>query len=321
MGSRAHYVVVTADGWELYYSHWGATTILRDLVWSPEIALAFIRSQAACSRDDWMDDVWCEAAALVDVHRRKLLVFGGERELAERRLWLGLMERTWANWGIRWADEGLGEVVDYLGVDRATVRGRRVPERVELGWDVLDGVDWSIAVVSLHTGGVLRVHQSPNSIDELLMVGPRLLELASDPHPAITLSSMPTGGAHIDLDRRSLLWWSEACVMDMPEAVARAWSDFAVTFTGHQYELQLAVVAGLVTVAAPGREETRSTLVEHLLSANETDSAALKAHLREELGPTVEFSPDFDLHALFRLPAEQRREILERALADMEGTS
>jgi hypothetical protein len=62
VGHRAHYVLVRNGSWELYYSQWGASGLAFDLAPAPVSVTRFIEEQVR--RDNWMDDCWCEGAAL-----------------------------------------------------------------------------------------------------------------------------------------------------------------------------------------------------------------------------------------------------------------
>ena len=46
MGHRANLVIVTENGYELYYDHWLANTLPFQVFWGPEHALKLIRLQA-----------------------------------------------------------------------------------------------------------------------------------------------------------------------------------------------------------------------------------------------------------------------------------
>ena len=92
MGHRANLIVVRAGGYDLYYSHWAANTLPRDLFWGPAHALAFARAQRPA--DDWLDDVWAEGGAVIDPGARVLRLFGGEdlaSDVPLRRLYLRLL--------------------------------------------------------------------------------------------------------------------------------------------------------------------------------------------------------------------------------------
>ena len=45
MGQRANLIIVQYGQYKLFYSHWAANTLTRDLFWSPEFATAFIQMQ------------------------------------------------------------------------------------------------------------------------------------------------------------------------------------------------------------------------------------------------------------------------------------
>jgi hypothetical protein len=63
MGQRANLVIVRPDGYELFYSHWCANTLPRDLFWGPEHAERFIRMQRPAGHDEWLDTIWAEGGA------------------------------------------------------------------------------------------------------------------------------------------------------------------------------------------------------------------------------------------------------------------
>jgi hypothetical protein len=57
--------------YQLFYSHWCANTLPRDLFWGPNHAAAFIRIQRAVDEDTgWLDEVWAEGGALLDFDRK-----------------------------------------------------------------------------------------------------------------------------------------------------------------------------------------------------------------------------------------------------------
>ncbi len=129
MGQRANLIVVGEADYELYYSHWRANMLNRDLFWGPKHALAFIRPQRSrADGADWLDDVWAEGGALMDPGRCLLLWWGGEDVLHEvplRRLQLELMANPWQGWDVRWAHEGIADLADHVGVPRAQVLSPR----------------------------------------------------------------------------------------------------------------------------------------------------------------------------------------------------
>jgi hypothetical protein len=116
MGSRANFVIADRDGWRLRYSHWAASGIASIVAPGPSAALRFIDAQAD---GEWLDDVWAEGGALVDVTRRVLLFWGGDLtdELPVRRAFMRVLALTWPGWTVRWATDGLGDLAAHVGLD------------------------------------------------------------------------------------------------------------------------------------------------------------------------------------------------------------
>ncbi|HJW92891.1 MAG TPA: hypothetical protein VJ901_04675 [Thermoanaerobaculia bacterium] len=110
MGQRANLIVIEHGQRTVYYDHWCANRLDDELFWGPEEALHFIRQREPAGDGGWLDEVWCEGAALLDLDRRDLLFFGGEDVLYDvrlRRVHLDLLRRQWDGWTVRWAPEGL----------------------------------------------------------------------------------------------------------------------------------------------------------------------------------------------------------------------
>jgi len=69
----------------------------------------------------WTDDV-CDGGALIDADRQVLLFFTTRALPAYRTAMLDGYRRVWAGWQVMWADAGLVELAQYVGVDPAAVR-------------------------------------------------------------------------------------------------------------------------------------------------------------------------------------------------------
>src|SRR5437868_3224543 len=99
MGQRANLVIVESGGYSLFYSHWRANTLARDLFWGQSYAEAFIRAQQRVNDGSWLNDVWAEGGVVLDHDARTLLFFGGEDiyyEVPLRRVYLRLMQIVWS---------------------------------------------------------------------------------------------------------------------------------------------------------------------------------------------------------------------------------
>jgi len=101
-----------------------SVTLTRDLFWGAEHALAFIRVQRPVDDAGWLDDVWAEGGAVLDLDRKHFLLYGGEDVLNDvplRRVYLEWLGRVWNGWTVRWACEGIADLADYVGYPRDKV--------------------------------------------------------------------------------------------------------------------------------------------------------------------------------------------------------
>ena len=58
MGQRANLILVERGRPVVYYTHWRANTLPRDLFWGPRYALPFFRSQRLIEDGTLLDEVW-----------------------------------------------------------------------------------------------------------------------------------------------------------------------------------------------------------------------------------------------------------------------
>ncbi|MCO5999037.1 hypothetical protein [Actinoallomurus rhizosphaericola] len=114
MGSRAHYVVKAGGSWERRYTQWGGDAMELDLLAGPEAATRFAQGQR--TEDRWLDEMDCEAAALIDHDEHRLLWYSHcYEDVAYRAAVLAVMAQTWPGWRIDWAYGGLYDILDTLG--------------------------------------------------------------------------------------------------------------------------------------------------------------------------------------------------------------
>ncbi len=104
MGQRANLIIVREGGYDLYYSHWAANRLDKDLFWGPAHALAFARASAKHGRRCGMArEKWAEGGAVLHTVRSRLVWSGGEDALYDvgrRRILLRLMGRVWRGWSV-----------------------------------------------------------------------------------------------------------------------------------------------------------------------------------------------------------------------------
>ncbi|NQT16544.1 MAG: hypothetical protein HQ582_27540 [Planctomycetes bacterium] len=327
MGQRANLVIVENRQYHLYYSHWCANTITRNLFWGPDHAIRFIRIQREEDESGWLDDIWAEGGAVVDLDKRVLLLYGGEDLLYEvplRRVYLEMLRRAWSPWEVRWAHEGIADMADYVGYPRAKVLSNRSrpiapvisPREPCYGRD-------TIATFRL-PDGALRVYPLAAWVESYLLTGPDLMAQCDHSTDAGSLplddwipDDFPRGGFHVDLAARALEYWKAADAPGLLERLRAMWTDWSVTWHRDRFEAQVEATDHKLRLPIPSaeqlRERTRAMLlqdygrggVETIRAVAEEDRKAAKE---------VEINQRALRDDRLELPMPERQRIVEIAL-------
>lgn len=326
MGQRANLIVVREGQYDLRYSHWAANTLPRDLFWGPRHAIAFAVAQSAAGTE-WLNDVWAEGGAVIDLDRRVFRLFGGEDlryDVPLRRLYLALLGIVWQGWDVGWAHEGIAELADYVGHPREKVITAGHERTTTPDLQPPRQADWVDVVASVRlVDGSLRLFPLAGETEGYyLMMGPRLASAATSRPGMRRLSlaewpsTFPTAGFHLDLGAKRLFYWT---ARDQPGVISRVairWPGWAVSWLHDRYEDQLAACGGALSFPArtPGTlfDELRSMLLYQPKGSPAETTRWLAEHERAA-GKVVEINP----HALrddrVELATVTRSEILQRA--------
>lgn len=282
MGHRANLVVVDRDGWRLYYSHWAANGVYRQIAAGPDAALAFVRAQGEVV--EWLDDVWAEGGLVVDTVERRLVWYGNDTmvELPRRRVFSQLLAETWPGWRIDWAYDGLGDIAAYVGVERAVVRNVDVEELTRppsTPYDLDDlvladdvpvpvNVQGSYALLTVRTGDAVRTWVLSHEFKgHLAWRGPGLLDLTPGPgYDRVRLAELPDTGLHVDVTARTVGAWAVDQCPGLAAEIDARWPGWTVEFWHDGYERQVAAAGDTVVLPAawqhtdvsPGTDELRS---------------------------------------------------------------
>lgn len=340
MGHRANLIVVDEKEYHLYYCHWCANTIPRDVFWGSEWALAFIASQKEVPKDErgWLDDVWAEGGVLVDLQAKHLLLWGGEDlkfGIPDRRFYLGLLAQTWQGWKVQWAMNGIFDFADYLHIDRAMVTSKSRGEQIEttptleeqiaeIRFLPPENLDWISVVGSIHEPDGKWRFLPIDSYGEFLDFGTLIIEAARQSSfifdQALDVSKLtstfPHTGFHVDVSRQQLFLWSHE-TPDI-ERIHKAWEGWEIIWLGEEYETHLALTEGRLTFPIPDYIVLLESLTHYLLSEQRTiglDAIRnISIHYAKE-GISVEMNPSALIESPQQTPDELRRAILERAIA------
>ncbi|MBA3499440.1 MAG: hypothetical protein M4D80_34755 [Myxococcota bacterium] len=129
MGHRCNYVVRERGEITLYYSHWGALGVPRDWFWGLAAARGFLAGHEPCKPDGWVDDVFGEGGAALDLDTRTLTINGGEIYGPARDLLVVLMRVVWARDGFRVHDAAsFVEIATAVGLPASSVEAEHLAD-------------------------------------------------------------------------------------------------------------------------------------------------------------------------------------------------
>ncbi|PBC70770.1 hypothetical protein BX265_5327 [Streptomyces sp. TLI_235] len=237
MTDWATFVVVREDGgFERYHRRYGAIDVDLDLLAGPDLALS--HHDAGTGRtwgeDDWIQEGWCEAVALIDLRRRVLLrgtVEGAATSQRLRPTVERVLRRAWPGWTLRWAHDGIADVRAHLGLDVEPVRDRWSTPFLSpvLG----PGEDGELAEDDPHVSVVTTAAGRCVLLDGIgrhpVTEGPALLgRLAGAPDRG-SHHLRARSGLHLDPVARTLGWWLLGMEPQAAELAGR-WPGWRVRF-------------------------------------------------------------------------------------------
>ncbi len=328
MGQRANLAIGNARGYDLFYSHWCANTLPRDLFWGPDHALAFVSQQRSVEPSDgWLDTIWAEGGAVIDPENKSFLLYGGEDLLYDvplRRLFLSLLNVAWDGWVVRWAFEGIAEIAEYLGVDREHVIANSddTDERVAVLTPPQERA-WLRCVGTFRSNDGLSIYPLDGYVMDYLLAGPQLVDASNTVQSFASLNvsewtpDFPVGGFHIDRNKRQLDFWMADDCPNAPVEVAHAWNNWTVNWHKDCFESQLSLTDSALVLSQRPQSELLSVLLEMLNQESKPiDVLDLAQRLSDHKGGgKVIVNPFATRDDRISVDAERRTSILARCVA------
>ncbi|WP_155389280.1 hypothetical protein [Catellatospora paridis] len=236
VSSSVNYVVVR-DGEFTVYAQGGGAGDGIDYLFAPgpEVVLRWLAHAGDYVDDHWFDDVLCKGGVLIDVDRRILLLFNTTfNGVAYRAAMLQAYAATWSGWEIRWAYDGIGNLMAYVGLDPESARDEGRPELV--GCSDFEPGDTLQSVVTIRgTDGLVRRYGlSADLVRQCWLMGPDLVELvAAGPELRQAASGDElTAGLHLDAATRQAGLWSVEPLCGLREQWAELWPGWTLEFWG-----------------------------------------------------------------------------------------
>ena len=297
MGNRANFVVVKDQDWQLYYSHWAGCRMLDALIAGPKFALRYTQSLRRCAKDEWVDPLWADGGAVVDLDRRRLLFFGDELmvEMPERRALMSVLAAVWPDYTICWAYDGTTELAGYVRVELPPYKWDKRPT-LRLAHD-RNALCHLVSVVD----ATRQVRMWPLWWHlSQAWHGPALLDkLPGRGVGRLTLSKIPEGGVHIDLPRKAVGAWQTADTMGIFQALPEVWSGWQTECWDDRFEEQASRCNGALRIPeldiSAGLDSAQAWIGERVFQSR-ADSPAGQivklADLLAPLGPGLVVSDD-----------------------------
>ncbi|AKF11258.1 hypothetical protein [Sandaracinus amylolyticus] len=331
MGHRANLVLVEHGETRVFYGHWSSIALVNELFWGHEHARAWILDHREVGDEGWLDDVWAEGGAVLDVDRRVLLLFGGEAlrgDAARRCTYLGLVREVWTGWDVRWAERGVLDLAEHVGIPASRVRAEQAlidPITTLPAPD--DDREASCVATFVFEDGRMRHFPLVLCVDENLGGGIELVEVARRLEGRERFVFAPArdcwleGGFHVDVPRRRVVSW---CGRDLPrlDEIAARWSGYELVHVGASWEEHVALSRGTLVIEPLPEDERIAELRASLVTGSAAgDGRALIREMIDEAqreGRSVQVNP-YALDEPARGITIDRAAIFDAAVASMRA--
>ena len=261
MGSRAAIIIVNDDGTvEQFFDRNAAQTLAQDAALSGfDATLTRIRRMTLIDGEsrEWAGPL-SEGSMLVDIPARRLVWAEEGEGLILPRIMNRLLERTWRGWSAAWSPEGISGINHLLNSDTRSgenaVAVNEIAAPAEVPWFVpcADQLGYAVLSVRLENGS-LAVWRTDYGHDDLAHADPdEVLEFARAAlrrdargdgwgvdwwlHREEPSSIFLEAGVHLDVNTRTLAWWS-LFERETPEKEFRTyWPRWTIQTLGDAYE-------------------------------------------------------------------------------------
>ncbi len=273
MGHRGNLLLVDESGYELYYCQWCALSLVKEFFWGPEYAFRYIK-QLPPAANSWLDTVWAEGGAVLDTHRNRMMLFGGEEinyDIPLRRVYLELLQLIWEGWQVEWAYNGIIDLAEYVDYPRERVHTPKSKGSGTIKLSLPGEPEWTTTIASIRLrDGTIRIIPLEGMHNPLIggkQLIPVLKTEAKLDHFSMdsTGADFPFEGFHIDEGKQDLYIWS-AQPDGLIEDIRPYWEEWEIHWLKDNYETHIALTDNRITFQDRSTEELLSSLKSILVS-------------------------------------------------------
>lgn len=333
MGSRANLIIMNNRGYSLYFCHWCASTLSGALFWGPTYVRSYIEQQSQKDNEHWLDTVWAEGGVVLDEEGQLLLLYGGEDLLENiplRRLYLQLMRLNWPGWELRWADQGILDMAQYVGVPLALVTAEDTDERQaavmrmppeEARVNMIGTVRFADKTVWIYPlAGTGKVWYFLRRGEDLLDMAGRDRQIQAYDMSEWS-DSFPKGGFHIDVPTQTITYW-QAHDLSKHREIESKWPNWQLHFVGDRFEVQRELAEGSLIFPKVDSAKLLQELKGILLPGLEPDPIESLRRIvenKEKAGWEMSVAPIAWQHAPLKISQEEKKRIWARAILSLAG--
>lgn len=272
--------------------------------------------------DSWLDEVWCEGGATLDLVNQSLTFFGGEDVSYDpflREHLLTLYRASWAPWRVKWAHRGIFDLAKAAGVEESVVHSKgkqpatlpknlKKPRLSSKRWNRCDGL--------LSVNG--RKYCVVEEVSGFLPLGPESLSSLPKKDVPLRLDEYPPrSGATIEEATRRIQFWELSAPPCLEDWLRTAWPGWHVERYEEGATHQVSEFMNQAGQSPPTLNQSIATFREQFLRHVKSRALDLETchriHGQEaniELNPlaSVDVRPDFkdlDQGAYFDLVVER----------------